>query len=130
MVPHTSIVIDITENSVNSKEDETMKPEILSTAIETLTNLFFHNNNEATDFLAKRTLEHYINDLDLLGDISAVAVEIDKQRAWALIPKVRFFDNRKADEIEVALCGLGFTDAEIIASDIVFEEWKKSQGHL
>jgi hypothetical protein len=36
MVPHTSIVIDITENLVNSKEDETMKPEILSTAIETI----------------------------------------------------------------------------------------------
>lgn len=59
----------------------------------------------------------------------AVAVEIDKQRAWALIPKVRSFDSRKADEIEVALCGLGYTDAEIIASDIVFEEWKKSQNH-
>lgn len=44
-----------------------MKPEILSTAIETLTGLFFRNNNEGTDFLAKRTLDHYINDLDLLG---------------------------------------------------------------
>jgi hypothetical protein len=106
-----------------------MKPEILSTAIETLTGLFFRNNNEATDFLAKRTLEHYINDLDLLSDVSALAVEIDRQGAWALIPKVRFFDNRKADEIEVALSGLRFTDAEIIASDIVFEEWKKSQNH-
>ncbi|MFD4931738.1 hypothetical protein ACFWMS_23100 [Peribacillus butanolivorans] len=68
-----------------------MKPEILSTAIKTLTNLFFHDSNEGTDFLAKRTLKHYINDLDLLGDVSAIAVEIDKQRAWALIPKVRFF---------------------------------------
>ena len=107
-----------------------MKPEILSTAIETLTNLFFRdNNNEGTDFLAKRTLDHYINELDLLGDVSAIAVEIDKQRAWALIPKVRFFDNKKADEIEVALRGLRYTDAEIIASDIVFEEWKKSQKH-
>ncbi|MGG0287189.1 hypothetical protein ABEY41_19120 [Peribacillus butanolivorans] len=107
-----------------------MKPEILSTAIETLGGLFFRdNNNEGTDFLAKRTLEHYINDLDLLGDITAVAVEIDKQRAWALVPKFKLFNMRAADEIEVALCGLGFTDAEIIASDIVFEEWKKSQNH-
>ena len=107
-----------------------MKQEILLTAIETLTNLYFRdNNNEGTDFLAKRTLEHYINDLDMLSDVFAVAVEIDRQRAYALIPKVRFFDNRKADEIEVALCGLGYTDAEIIASDIVFEEWKKSQKH-
>jgi len=65
-----------------------MKPEILSTAIETLTGLFFRNNNEGTDFLAKRTLDHYINDLDLLGDINSAAVEIDKQRAWALIPKL------------------------------------------
>jgi hypothetical protein len=107
-----------------------MKPEILSTAIETLTGLFFRNNtNEGTDFLAKRTLDHYINDLDLLGDIKSVAVEIDRQRAYALVAKVRFFDARAADEIEVALCGLEFTDAEIIASDIVFEEWKKSQNH-
>ncbi|PKF88207.1 hypothetical protein CW306_12560 [Bacillus sp. BA3] len=106
-----------------------MKPEILSTAIETLTGLFFRNNNEGTDFLAKRTLDHYINDLDLLGDIDSVAVEIDKQRAWALIPKLRLFDSKSADEIEVALGGLGYTDAEIIASDIVFEEWKKSQKH-
>jgi hypothetical protein len=107
-----------------------MKPEILSTAIETLTGLFFRdNNNEGTEFLAKRTLEHYINDLDLLGDITAVAVEIDKQRAWALVPKVRFFDSRKADEIEVALCGLIYTEAEIIASEKVFEEWKQKQNH-
>ncbi|GAB6257319.1 hypothetical protein [Peribacillus sp. N1] len=106
-----------------------MKPEILSTAIETLTGLFFRNNNEGTDFLAKRTLDHYINDLDLLGDINSVAVEIDKQRAWALIPKLRLFDSKSADEIEVALVGVGYTDAEIIASDIVFEEWKKSQKH-
>ena len=107
-----------------------MKPEILSTAIETLTNLYFRdNNNEGTDFLAKRTLDHYINELDLLGDVSAIAVEIDKQRAWALIPKLRLFDSKSADEIEVALGGLGYTDAEIIASDIVFEEWKKSQNH-
>ncbi|MFJ5751660.1 hypothetical protein ACIP97_24305 [Peribacillus frigoritolerans] len=106
-----------------------MKPEILSTAIETLTGLFFRNNNEATDFLAKRTLEHYINDLDFLGDVSAVAVEIDKQGAHALVPKIRLFDNRKADEIENKLSNIGYTDAEIIASDIVFEEWKKSQKH-
>ncbi|MFJ7508867.1 hypothetical protein ACIQW7_05170 [Peribacillus simplex] len=104
-----------------------MKPEILSTAIETLGDLFFRKNTN-TDFLAMRTMEYYISDLDLLGDTTAVAVEIDKQRAWALIPKFRFFDNRKADEIEVALSGLRFTDAEIIASDIVFEEWKKSQN--
>ncbi|WHX92022.1 hypothetical protein [Peribacillus simplex] len=107
-----------------------MKPEILSTAIETLTNLYFRdNNNEGTDFLAKRTLEHYINDLDLLSDVSALAVEIERQGAWALVPKFRLFNMRAADEIEVALCGLRYTDAEIIASDIVFEEWKKSQKH-
>lgn len=110
-------------------EGETMKTEILSTAIKTLTDLFFRDSNNGTDFLAKRTLEHYINDLDLLGDIKSVAVEIDRQRAYALVAKVRSFDARAADEIEVALCGLKYTDAEIIASDIVFEEWKKSQKH-
>ncbi|MDG4850713.1 hypothetical protein [Peribacillus frigoritolerans] len=104
-----------------------MKPEILSTAIDTLTGLFFRNNNEGTDFLAKRTLEHYINDLDLLSDVSAVAVEIERQGAWALVPKFKLFNMRAADKIEVALCGLKYTDAEIIASDIIFEEWKKKQ---
>ncbi|MED4634988.1 hypothetical protein P9443_19130 [Peribacillus frigoritolerans] len=47
-----------------------MKPEILSTAIETLTGLFFRDNtNEGTNFLAMRTTELYISDLDLLGDV-------------------------------------------------------------
>ncbi|MFJ7685728.1 hypothetical protein [Peribacillus butanolivorans] len=105
-----------------------MKPEILSTAIETLTELFFTKNKE-TDFLAMRTMECYISDLDLLSDISAVAVEIERQGAWALVPKFKLFNMRAADEIEVALCGLKYTDAEIIASEIVFEEWKKSQNH-
>ncbi|MEJ9232230.1 hypothetical protein LAV79_22795 [Peribacillus butanolivorans] len=105
-----------------------MKPEILSTAIETLTELFFTKNKE-TDFLAMRTMECYISDLDLLSDVSAVAVEIEQQRAYALVPKLRLFDNKSADEIEVALSRLEFTDAEIIASDIIFEEWKKSQNH-
>ncbi|PEJ31979.1 hypothetical protein CN689_15190 [Peribacillus butanolivorans] len=105
-----------------------MKPEILSTAIETLTELFFTKNKE-TDFLAMRTMECYISDLDLLSDISAVAVEIERQGTWALVPKFKLFNMRAADEIEVALCGLKYTDAEIIASDIVFEEWKKSQNH-
>ncbi|MED3788902.1 hypothetical protein P4576_17015 [Peribacillus frigoritolerans] len=52
-----------------------MKPEILSTAIETLTDLFFRKNN-GTDFLALRTTELYIN-LDLLGDTNAVADELN-----------------------------------------------------
>ncbi|CAH0208354.1 hypothetical protein SRABI84_02075 [Peribacillus simplex] len=104
-----------------------MKPEILSTAIETLTGLFFRNNNEGTDFLAKRTLDHYINDLDLLGDINAVAGEIERQRAWALVPKLRLFDNKSADEIEAVLHWSGLTEAEIIASEKVFEEWKRKQ---
>ncbi|MFD6442387.1 hypothetical protein ACFWDG_21970 [Peribacillus sp. NPDC060186] len=107
-----------------------MKSEILSTAIKTLTNLFFSdNNNEGTDFLAMRTMEYYISDLDLLSDVSAIADVIEQQRAYALVPKLRLFDHKSADEIEVALSGLRFTDAEIIASDIVFEEWKKSQKH-
>lgn len=73
-----------------------------------------------------RTMEYYISDLDLLGD--TVAVEIERQRAYALVPKLRLFDNKSANEIEVALSGMGFTDAEIIASDIEFERWKKSQN--
>ncbi|MFD6441447.1 hypothetical protein ACFWDG_16895 [Peribacillus sp. NPDC060186] len=103
-----------------------MKPEILSTAIETLTELFFTKNKE-TDFLAMRTMEYYISDLDLLSDTSAVAVTIEQQRAYALVPKLRLFDNNSADEIEVALSGLGYTNAEIIASNIAFEEWKKGR---
>ncbi|MFE4706806.1 hypothetical protein [Peribacillus simplex] len=71
-------------------------------------------------------MEYYISDLDLLGD--TVAVEIERQRAYALVPKLRLFDNKSANEIEVALSGMGFTDAEIIASDIEFERWKKSQN--
>ncbi|MEV5037059.1 hypothetical protein MRBLBA21_001904 [Peribacillus frigoritolerans] len=89
--------------------------------------MFYRNNNEGTDFIAKRTLDHYINDLDLLGDINSVAVEIDKQRAWALIPKLRLFDSKNADEIETVLHWGGYTEAEIIASEKVFEEWKRKQ---
>ncbi|MEF2093067.1 hypothetical protein V3595_00090 [Bacillus sp. CFBP9009] len=104
-----------------------MKPEILSTAIETLGDLFFRKKT-TTDFLAMRTMEYYISDLDLLGDTSAVAVEIERQQSHALVPKLRLFDSKSADEIEVALCGLKYTDAEIIASNIEFEMWKKSQN--
>ncbi|MED3831927.1 hypothetical protein [Peribacillus frigoritolerans] len=102
-----------------------MKPEILSTAIETLTDLFFRKNN-GTDFLALRTTELYIN-LDLLGDTNAVASEIERQRAYALVPKLRLFDNKSADEIEAVLHWSGLTEAEIIASEKVFEEWKRKQ---
>ncbi|MGW6301759.1 hypothetical protein [Peribacillus butanolivorans] len=105
-----------------------MKPEILSTAIETLMDLFFRKNN-GTDFLALRTTELYISDLDLLGDTNAVASEIERQRAYALVPKLRLFDNKSADEIEAVLHWGGYTEAEIIASEKVFEEWRKSQGH-
>ncbi|KQU22162.1 hypothetical protein ASG65_20830 [Bacillus sp. Leaf13] len=105
-----------------------MKPEILSTAIETLGDLFFRKNT-TTDFLAMRTLEYFISDLDLLGDTNAIAVEVERQQLHALVPKLRLFDSKGADEIEVALCGLGYTEAEIIASEKVFEEWKKSQLH-
>ncbi|PEF40869.1 hypothetical protein CN563_19780 [Bacillus sp. AFS026049] len=72
-------------------------------------------------------MDHYINDLDLLGDINSVAVEIDKQRAWALIPKLRLFDSKNADEIETVLHWGGYTEAEIIASEKVFEEWNRKQ---
>ncbi|WHY57445.1 hypothetical protein [Peribacillus simplex] len=102
-----------------------MKPEI-STVIETLGDLFFRKNT-TTEFLAMRTMEYYIRDLDLLGD-NTIAVEIEPQRAYALVPMLRLFDNKSADEIEVALSGMGFTDAEIIASDIEFERWKKPQN--
>ncbi|MDM5359694.1 hypothetical protein [Peribacillus sp. ACCC06369] len=69
----------------------------------------------------------YISDLDLLGDTNAVAVEIERQRAWALVPKLRLFDNKSADEIEAVLHWGGYTEAEIIASEKVFEEWKRKQ---
>ncbi|MDP9742837.1 UNVERIFIED_ORG: hypothetical protein QFZ59_004667 [Bacillus sp. B2I3] len=103
-----------------------MKPEILSTAIETLMDLFFRKNN-GTDFLAMRTLEFFICDLDLLGDVNAVAVEVERQRAWALVPLIRLFDIKSADEIEAVLHWSGLTEAEIIASEKVFEEWKRKQ---
>ncbi|MBK5441558.1 hypothetical protein JFV29_00335 [Peribacillus sp. TH16] len=101
-----------------------MKPEILSIAIETLGDLFFRKNT-STDFLAMRTMEYYISDLDLLSDTTTVAVTIEQQGAYALVPKLRLFDNKSADEIEVTLSGLGYMNAEIIASNIAFEEWKK-----
>ncbi|MGG3911253.1 hypothetical protein [Peribacillus simplex] len=105
-----------------------MKPEILSTAIETLTDLFFRKDT-TTDFLAIRTMEYFINDLDLLGDVNAVAVELERQQSHALVIKIRLFDSKKADEIEFALCNLRYTEAEIIASERVFEEWKRKQNH-
>lgn len=105
-----------------------MKPEILSTAIETLMDLFFRKNNR-TDYLALKTTELYISDLDLLGDINAVAREIERQRAYALVPKLRLFDSKSADEIEAVLHWSGYTDAEIIASEKVFQEWKRKQNH-
>jgi hypothetical protein len=105
-----------------------MKPEILSIAIETLSDLFFTKNN-GTDYLALRTTELYISDLDLLGDTNAVASEIERQGAYALVPKLRLFCNKSADEIEAVLHWSGLTKAEIIASEKVFEEWLKSQGH-
>lgn len=103
-----------------------MKPEILSTAIETLSDLFFRKNT-GTDYLALRTTELYISDLDLLGDTNAVAVEIERQQAYALVPKLRLYDANSADEIEAVLHWSGLTDAEIIASERVFEEWKRKQ---
>ncbi|MFK4391519.1 hypothetical protein ABH916_003447 [Peribacillus frigoritolerans] len=103
-----------------------MKPEILSTAIETLSDLFFRKKT-TTDFLAMRTLEYFVSDLDLLGDVNAVAAEVERQGAWALVPKFKLFDNKSADEIEAVLHWGGYTEAEIIASEKVFEDWKRKQ---
>ncbi|MEJ9230760.1 hypothetical protein LAV79_14965 [Peribacillus butanolivorans] len=90
-----------------------MKPEILSIAIEILGDLFFRKNT-STDFLAMRTMEYYISDLDLLSDTRTVAVTIEQQGAYALLPKLRLFDNKSADEIEVALSGLGYTMLKLL----------------
>jgi hypothetical protein len=68
----------VSKYSVDFKEY--MKPEILSTASETLTNLFFRNNNAATDFLSMRTMEYYISDLDLLSDATVVSAELEELR--------------------------------------------------
>ncbi|PHD71676.1 hypothetical protein COF64_22755 [Bacillus sp. AFS043905] len=104
-----------------------MKREQIKSAIGALTQLFFSDNKNQE--LGLQTLEYFVHDLKFLKDIDHVAKMIEQQQAYALIPKLRLFDNKSADEIEVALNGLRYTNAELIASDIEFEKWKKSQNH-
>lgn len=51
------------------------------------------------------TMEHYIDDLNMLKDVRTVAVELEKQQAFSLLAPMKWFDMRAADRIEELLKG-------------------------
>lgn len=81
-----------------------MKIIFLSDALETLANLFFKRKTH-NDYLAVKTLEFYVSELKMLEDSKAVAMIIEKQNAFALVPLFHLFDSVGAEKVELILAG-------------------------
>ncbi|GAE37176.1 hypothetical protein JCM9157_4433 [Halalkalibacter akibai JCM 9157] len=66
--------------------------------------LFFQSETEGT-YLAMRTLEFYIDEMDMLKDLESVAFEVEHQKAYALLPKFKLIDSKSVDVLEEMLRG-------------------------
>jgi hypothetical protein len=102
-----------------------MDKQQVTSAIGALNQLFF--SEDKNQELGFQTLEFFVHDLKFLKDIDHVAKMIEQQQAYALLAPIKLLDFESAERIEVALSVSVYTDAELIAMDKEFEDWKNGR---
>lgn len=80
-----------------------MNEKQVESAIGVLMKLFY--SELKNDELAFLTMEHYIDDLNMLKDVDTVAKELEKQRAFSLLQSMKLFDMKSVAKIEELLKG-------------------------
>lgn len=79
-----------------------MNKEIITSAIDTLLNLFY--GEKRNQYVAMKTLELYF-EIGVFKDASLVADVIEEQRGFALLEPMKLYDMTVAGRIECVLSG-------------------------